>query len=109
MVSVTFRAQEKLKEVLDSNGSPKASIRIAVVRGPHGCVHGWKLAVESQADPEDTIVEAGPVHILVEQELVEILDGATIDYREDSMGIGFTIEAPNTPPPMHEQGGGCHH
>lgn len=109
MVSITPRAQEKLKEVLDSNGSPEASVRVAVVRGPHGCVHGWRLAVEDMADPEDTIVEVGTVRVLVEPELVEILDGASIDYREDAMSIGFTIEAPNTPPPMHEHGGGCHH
>ncbi len=31
MVSVTPKAQEKLKEVLESNGSAEASVRIAVV------------------------------------------------------------------------------
>ena len=109
MVSVTPRAQEKLKEVLESNGLPEASVRVAVVRGPHGCVHGWRLAIESAEEPPDTVVQAGDVRILLDADLVEILDGASIDYREDDMGIGFTIEAPNTPPPMHEQGGGCYH
>lgn len=109
MVEVTPRAQEKLKEVLDSNGSRGASVRVAVVRGPHGCVHGWTLVIESEQGVEDTVVQAGDVRILVEPDLVEILDGASIDYREDAMGIGFAIDAPNTPPPMHEQGGGCDH
>ena len=108
MVSVTPRAQERLKKVLESNGSPEASVRIAVVRGPHGCVHGWRLAID-QKDQKDTVVQAGDVRVLVEPDLVEILNGASIDYREDAMGIGFTIEAPNTPPPAHEHGGGCHH
>ncbi len=80
-----------------------------MVRGPHGCVHGWRLAIEGMKEPEDTVVRAGDVRILVEPDLVEILDGASIDYREDAMGIGFVIEAPNTPPPMHEQGGCCQH
>lgn len=109
MVSVTSRAQEKLKEVLVSNGSPEVSVRIAVVRGPHGCVHGWRLAIEKAKAPEDTVVHAGNMRILVEPELMEILAGASIDYREDALGIGFTIEAPNTPPPMHEHDGDCCH
>ncbi|MEE9199400.1 MAG: iron-sulfur cluster assembly accessory protein [Dehalococcoidia bacterium] len=109
MVTVTDRAQAKLKEVLDSHGSPDASVRVAVIRGPHGCVHGWKLTVEDLEAPDDTVVQAGNVRILVEPDQVEILGGASNDYREDAMGIGFIIEAPNTPPPMHEHGGGCRH
>lgn len=108
MVSVTTRAQDKLREVLDSSGLPDASVRVAVVRGPHGCVHGWKLAVALE-ELGDAVFQAGDVRILVEPELAEILDGASIDYREDAREIGFTIEAPNTPAPMHDHGGGCRH
>ena len=109
MVTVTPKAREKLEEVLNSQGSSEASVRVAVVRGPHGCVHGWTLAIEDKVDPGDTVVQVGEVRILVGLDLVDILDGASIDYREDAVGIGFTVEAPNTPPPMHEQGGGSHH
>ncbi|MBI2872550.1 MAG: iron-sulfur cluster assembly accessory protein [Chloroflexi bacterium] len=109
MFSITLTAQEKLKEVLDSRGSPDAPVRVVAVHGPHGCIHGWKLAIEEAGEPQDTVVCAGDVCILVEPELVDILDGASIDYREDSLGIGFVIEVPNAPPPMHQHGGGCHH
>ena len=108
MVSLSSRAQEKLRDVLESSGSPEASVRIGVVRGPHGCVHGWNLAIDQGAGPEDTVVEAGDVRLLVEPELVAILDGASVDYREDAMGIGFTIDVPNTPPPSQAHDGGCH-
>ncbi len=107
MVAVTARAQEKLKAVLDAKSMSEALVRVGVVRGPHGCIHGWNLAIEDLAKPNDTIVASGPVRLAVDPELVEILDGASIDYREDSLGIGFVIEAPNTPPPMHEQGACC--
>ncbi|MBI4338256.1 MAG: iron-sulfur cluster assembly accessory protein [Chloroflexi bacterium] len=109
MLALTPKAQEKLHAVLDSNGLPNASVRIAAVLGPHGCVHGWKLALEDAPAPQDTVVQAGGVRLLVEPDLAEALEGALIDYREDGLGIGFTIEAPNTPPPMHQHGGGCHH
>ena len=45
MISVTPRAQEKLKDVLDSNGSSESFIRVDVVRGPHGCVHAFSHVV----------------------------------------------------------------
>ena len=109
MVSVTPRAQEKLKEVLHSNGAPEASVRIAVVRGPHGCIHGWQLAIERDTNADDVVLGAGAVQIVVQPDLVEILSGASIDYLEDARNIGFTIDAPNTSSPAHEQGGGCCH
>lgn len=114
MVSVTTRAQEKMQQVLDSNGSPEALIRVAVIRGPHGCVHGWKLVIEGESAPGDTMVEAGDVRIVVEEELGDILDGASIDYREDGTAIGFTVHTPNAPAHGHGHGhghggGGCNH
>ncbi len=113
MLSVTTEAQQKLREVLDAEYSNGNSIRVTVVRGPHGCVHGWQLAVEDGPEVDDAVFAAGPVLMLVEPELAELLEGATIGYRQDSQGIGFTIDAPN-PPPMghgheHGDGGVCYH
>jgi iron-sulfur cluster assembly protein len=114
VVSVTTRAQEKLKEVLQANGSAESLVRVAVIRGPHGCVHGWKLVIEGESTPGDTMVEAGDVRIVVEEELGSVLDGASIDYREDASGIGFIVHTPNAAEHGHGHGhghggGGCQH
>ena len=112
MVSVTTRAQEKMKQILDSNGSPEAAIRVDVIRGRHGCVHGWKLFIAGEKTAEDMTVDAGDVRIVIEPELGPILDGASIDYREDATGIGFMVDAPNAPAHGHGHGhggGGCNH
>ena len=117
MLTVTVEAQEKLKETLESSGSKDAPVRIDVVRGPHGCVHDWKLAVADGQAPSDIEIEAGPVRVLYESSLSEMLEGATIRYSEDLSGIGFTVDAPNAPEAGHgHQGGGgdgggcgCHH
>lgn len=108
MVSVTPKAQDKLKEVLDSSNTPDASVRVGVVRGPHGCVHGWKIGIDSR-NPLDKEFEVGQVRILVEPGLEEALNGATIDYMEDPIGTGFTIDVPSAPLPVHENGASCHH
>ncbi|MBI4328636.1 MAG: iron-sulfur cluster assembly accessory protein [Chloroflexi bacterium] len=102
---MTTRAQTRLKEALDSQSSPKAAVRVVAIRGPHGCVHGWDLAISQKEDPGDTAVQEGSIRLVMGAEVAEILRGATVDYREDGLGIGFVIEAPNAPRPMHGQEG----
>jgi iron-sulfur cluster assembly accessory protein len=107
MISVTAEAQRKLEEVLEARGSVAAPIRVGVVRGPHGCVHGWRLGIDESPRSEDIVLTFGPVQLLIEPSLSDTLEGAVIDYREDATGIGFTIDAPNTPQREHD--GGCGH
>lgn len=114
MVSLTTRAQEKMKQILEANGAPEAAIRVDAIRGPHGCVHGWKLLVENEGVVEGLSFGGGDeVRIVVEPGLAVMLDGASIDYREDATGIGFMVEAPNAPAHGHGHGhghgGGCNH
>ena len=108
MVSVTQRAQIKLRNILDDNGQAEAAVRVCVIRGPHGCVHGWQLAVEPKKNTDDLVINTGGVHLLVQPDLIEALQGASIDYREDDAAIGFTIEAPQAAP-AHEHDDGRGH
>ena len=108
MVAVTQRAQTKLRNILDDNGQAEAAVRVCVIRGPHGCVHGWQLAVEPKKNADDMVVTSGGVQLLVQPDLIEALQGANIDYREDDAAIGFTIDAPQAAH-VHEHGGGCCH
>jgi iron-sulfur cluster assembly accessory protein len=111
LLEVTADAQRKLQEVIERSGQPEALVRIAAVRGPHGCIHGWRLGLEGDARPEDTTVRTGDVSVLVDAELTEALEGAVVDYREDASHIGFTIEAPAAASGHgHAHGnGGCAH
>lgn len=112
MLEVTANAQNRLQEVIERSGGAETLVRISAVRGPHGCVHGWRLGLEDDASPNDTTFEAGTVRMLVEAELVEPLTGAVVDYREGATGIGFTIETPAAAGHGHGHGtghGGCAH
>lgn len=94
MIAVTPAAQDKLTEILDAQTVAANQVRVSVVRGPHGCVHGWSLAIEEELRPDDVVYAVGNLQVVVEPDLTEALDGATIDYREDNAAIGFTIDAP---------------
>lgn len=104
---VTAAAQAKLAEILDYQVTGGNRVRVSVVRGPHGCVHGWNLGIEDRARPDDVVHDFGRVEVVFQPELTEALRGATIDYREDGEVIGFSIDAPDG----RGQGGhsGCTH
>ena len=103
MVSITQAAKDKLAEVAEDD----SAVRVDVVRGPHGCIHGWRLAIEDAPRPDDVILPAGEIRVLCDPQVAELLDGATIDYREDATGIGFSVDAPAA---GHDHGGGgCQH
>jgi iron-sulfur cluster assembly accessory protein len=105
MITVTSAAQSKLLEILNSEEANESAVRISVVRGPHGCVHGWNLGIANDQGPEDLVESFGELNVIAEAELADALTGASIDYSEDANRIGFTIDAPNSS--GHGSGGGC--
>lgn len=104
MLSLTTEAEDKLKGIIDSTDMTNPHIRVSVVRGPHGCVHGWSLGLEEDREPDDLVLPFGSLRLLVEHDLAGALDSATIDYRVDANAIGFTIDAPGS-----QDHGGCGH
>ena len=99
MISITAAAQEKLVGVVGPDSSTARFVRVAVVRGPHGCVHGWRLGIEDSPQFDDVELGFGGLGVLIGSDLIGELDGATIDYHEDGGAIGFTIETPYTGAP----------
>lgn len=111
MITITDEARRKLKEIIAAEGREETSIRVDVVRGPHGCVHGWRLALEESPAPGDTAIDADGVKILAAAELLPYLEEATIDHRQDETGLGFSIDVPSADGHGHDHGGGggCGH
>jgi Fe-S cluster assembly iron-binding protein IscA len=107
MLTLTNEAQDRLNGIITEAGMANPHVRVSVVRGPHGCVHGWRLGLEEDQAPADVILSFGPLRLLFENDIADTLEGATIDYRVDERVIGFTIDAPGA-----EQGhghDGCGH
>ncbi len=96
VIAITPAAQGKLIDILETQLAIDDHIRVSVARGPHGCVHGWRLAIEHDPQPDDVVYAIGSLQVVVEPELTEALEAATIDYREDGAGIGFRIDVPDS-------------
>jgi len=104
MLSVTDAAQTRIREALSS---PETAVRLGAIRGPHGCIHGWQLSLEDEvSSKEDVVFDAQGIKVVVGPELSAAVEDATIDYREDSSAIGFTMDVPNASAHDHGHGRG---
>lgn len=94
LVTVTPKAAERARALLDSKGMPNGSLRVFVVGG--GCSgYQYGMALAEEPDADDTIVMTEGLRILIDAESAGLIGGAEVDYVEDLMKSGFTIYNPN--------------
>lgn len=94
LVTITPRAAARAKELLSQKGLPDGSLRVFVVGG--GCSgYQYGMALAREVEPDDTVVDAEGVRILIDVDSAGLIGGAEVDYVEDLMKSGFTIYNPN--------------
>lgn len=94
MVSITDRAVENVKSLLERKGAEGGALRVFVAGG--GCSgYQYGMALAQEADENDLVVEHDGVKLLIDPESAPLLEGAEIDYVDDVMKSGFTIFNPN--------------
>lgn len=94
MIEITEPARSAIKTAIDGAGQPVAGLRVMVQGG--GCA-GLKygMALELEAQPDDAVVEAGEVRVLIDPESQSHLAGTTIDFVTGIEGSGFVFNNPN--------------
>jgi iron-sulfur cluster assembly protein len=94
IVTITDKAAEKAKSLLESRGLTEGALRVFVVGG--GCSgYQYGMAIAQEAEEGDIQIEESGVRILVDPDSARLLAGAEVDYVEDLMKSGFTIFNPN--------------
>ncbi|MGC8488262.1 MAG: HesB/IscA family protein [Clostridia bacterium] len=58
---------------------------------------GYRMAVEEGPEDQDTLIPAGSLNLVVAPECGPHLEGGVIDYIDEPLRSGFTIENPNVP------------
>ena len=93
VVTITPRAAEKARALLEERDQPEGALRIFVVGG--GCSgFQYGMSIAEKPDPDDIVVSMEGVRLVVDAESVPLLHGAEVDYVEDLMKSGFTIYNP---------------
>lgn len=94
MIHISETASDKIKELLDSEGTPDLFLRLGVKAG--GCSgFSYGMGFDDQQQDEDKEFEINGLKIVVDADSSKYLYGVEIDYKESGMGGGFTINNPN--------------
>ncbi len=94
MITLTDTAATKVKDLIDAEGTPDLALRVAV--RPGGCSgFSYEMFFDSDVADDDTLSDASGVRVVVDQSSAELLQGATLDYKDGLQGAGFAIENPN--------------
>ena len=94
VVTLTDRAAERVREIMDRAEKPYAGLRVGVKNG--GCA-GQEYVMEyaEAAAPLDEGVEDRGVTILIDPKAILFLLGAEMDFAVDKFSASFSFHNPN--------------
>ena len=93
MITVTEQAVAKLQDILAEESNPALKLRVFVQGGGcSGMSYGFTL--DDTQNEDDWDLEISGVTVLVDSMSGGYLQGAVIDYKEDTYGASFSIKNP---------------
>ena len=94
-ITLTARAAQELRELIQSENKQQAALRVWVAGGGcSGLTYGMALDENTPEDGDQQFEHEG-VRIVIDGLSLQYMDGAQVDYIDDAMGGGFKIENPN--------------
>ncbi len=94
VVTLTDRAAQRVREIMDKAEKPYAGLRVGVKNG--GCAgQEYILEYAEAAGPLDEVVEDKGVKVLIEPASVLFLLGSEIDYETSKLSARFVFKNPN--------------
>jgi iron-sulfur cluster assembly protein len=98
ILRVTPRAAEKAIQLSARDGFAQPLLRVRVLAG--GCEgFSYKLSFEPDVHPDDHVVEAHGLRVLVDPKSAPIVAGSTLEFSDALLGGGFKV---NNPQAVHE-------
>ena len=106
-IFLTPAAAEVVRGLLkDRNLDQTYGLRVYVAgRTCSGLQYG--MALDNQPRDTDVLCESEGLKLLVDDQSIQYMAGATVDYIDDERGKGFLVENPNVLPSCSCEGGSC--
>lgn len=93
-ITVTEAAAKKATELLAANNKEDAAIRVFVKSG--GCSgYSYGMAIDDRTLEGDSLFEDRGVRVVIDKMSLPLLQGSEVDYVENMMGGGFSVNNPN--------------
>lgn len=94
MITISDSAATKVKDLIAQEGDDTLMLRVAV--RPGGCSgFSYEMFFDSELETDDITTEFGGVKVVVDPSSAQLLQGATLDYKDGLQGAGFAINNPN--------------
>jgi iron-sulfur cluster assembly protein len=94
MISLTDKAVEKVREILNKDNKQDHALRIGVKGG--GCSgFSYTLDIDKIYAESDQVFEEKGIKIVVDAKSFIYLSGTQVDYVENLSGSGFSFSNPN--------------
>ena len=94
MITLTETAAAKVGELIKAEGDDNLALRVAVK--PGGCSgFSYELFFDTDIAEDDIRSSYGDVTVVVDPSSAQLLQGATLDYKDGLQGAGFSIDNPN--------------
>ena len=94
MITITDVAANKVSELIKQEGDDALALRVAV--RPGGCSgFSYEMFFDTEIAVDDITTSYGDVKVVVDPSSAQLLDGATLDYKDGLQGAGFSINNPN--------------
>ncbi|GEL77892.1 HesB/IscA family protein [Tenuibacillus multivorans] len=93
-IELTDQAQLQINEMLKEESADQVYLRFGVKGG--GCSGlSYKLGFDYEVKETDELYEDYDVPVVIAKMDRPIIEGTTIDFKQNMMGGGFTIDNPN--------------
>ncbi len=97
MITLTDAATVKVRQLLDAEGAEDLALRVAV--RPGGCSgFSYEMFFDGDVATDDNQAafgDDGGVRVIVDPASAQLLEGATLDYKDGLDESGFAITNPN--------------
>ena len=94
MITLTDSAATKVKQLLEAEGAPDLALRVAV--RPGGCSgFSYEMYFDGDVATDDQTLTFGEVKVIVDPASAQLLEGASLDYKDGLQEAGFAINNPN--------------
>lgn len=98
VITVTEEAARKASSLAEKEGRPGACLRVRVVAG--GCSgFSYELGFEDAPAPDDHVIEAAALRVLIDPRSAPILEGSTLQFNDSLLGGGLKMYNPQA---VHE-------
>ena len=94
VITLTDSAASKVRQLIDAEGEEDLALRVAV--RPGGCSgFSYEMFFDTDVAADDVASIYGDVKVVVDPSSAQLLQGATLDYKDGLDQAGFSISNPN--------------